>query len=90
MSIFEIVTDEGQGIVHAVNYSSAEAQFKWLMSHHTCFCEKHCDEYNKKYSVIMSPLNSTCLNEGFSLLPKGVLVTPLEGGGGLVGTKYIG
>lgn len=89
MSMFKVITNVGKGTVEAVNYKSAEHQFKWLINNKTCFCKEHCAEYNKDYSVIMNPIHNECLSPD-SLLPKGVLVTPLEGGGGLVGTKYIG
>ena len=86
MSIFEVILNEGRGTVEAVNYLSAKEQFKWLLTHKECFCEKHCEEYYKDYSVIMNPLDNSCK----TVFPKGVLVTPSDSSGGLGCIKYIG
>ena len=85
-----IYKDWLKGKVNAVNQLSAESQFEWLIKNKTCFCKEHCNEYDKDYSVIMNPFHDKCilpLQVSGSLLPKGVLATPLEGGGGLVGTR---
>lgn len=87
--MYEVIFNQTiRGTVHAVNQLSAEAQFKWLIENKECFCKKHCDEYYKDYSVTMNPLHSECLNP--PVVPKGLLVTPLVGSGGVEGTKYVG
>ena len=84
MSMFKVVLNEGKGTVEAVNYSSAEIQFKWLLAHKECFCKGHCIGYYRDYGVIMNPLNNECLTP---LNPTGGLSTPLDSSWGM---RYIG